>query len=124
MTTEDEQTIDYTKYLNQSLVWPSYDNNENLRILDMHVAHAIRAYRKLNRECVESYQSKLSMALLKQAIGEEVVYAADVKTCKRVHHADQQYGLKQCYDISAAMTVAGTMHPIDAAQLLMKLLHS
>ena len=120
---------DYVPYLYQSNLWPSASAEQDVPIFGMHPAQAINAFHRLTAGCDDRsdpandmvYTSPLALALLSQAVGEDVVYGTSVQDA-------ESFGitLEECYDIlsiidrmEANHTEANKhLHPIARARRL------
>lgn len=120
----------YAPYLRQSTLWPSISRGEDVSIDGMHPAQAINSYHRLlagmddrsapiNRGV---YSSPLAMALLEQAVGEAVIYVADVET-PEVYAPPLEFSTEECFDILSAIDrLSEDMHPIKRAYALQRML--
>lgn len=125
----------YAPYLRQDVIWPSSSAGEDVPIASMHPAHAISAYHRLlagmddrsapiNRGV---YSSPLALALLEQAVGEAVIYLADVAE-KEFAPVPFEFSLEECFDVLAEMRAYdsgvrnGEPHPVKRAKHLQSLL--
>lgn len=96
----------YAAYLRQDTTWPSSSAGGDIEISSMHPAQAINSYHRLlegmdDRSAPVNrgvYSSPLAMALLTQAVGEAVVYAADLDE-PEVAPAPFEFSLEECRDL-------------------------
>ena len=128
---------DYSNYLSQVDAWPSEGAEEDVSIWNMSAQHAIAAFHKLNRWAdnqrdwtrVSVRRTNLAQALLEQAVGEKVVYAADLAPAPLdgAPHPLADVPLESVYDALLVLDRASTMaaadgkalHPITRARIVL-----
>lgn len=128
--TDPEDFAEYQGWLAQVDLWPRR-GEESVSIWGMNPSHAISAYRKLlrwadlrgNAESVP--RTPLAMALLQQAVGSMVVYAADLPPAPLGDLAHPLSGvtLEAAYDalvaLQRATDAAGKpLHILNRARIL------
>ena len=123
----------YAAYLRQDRIWPSTSAGEDVEIVGMHPAQAINSYHRLlagmdDRDAPVNrgvYSSPLALALLEQAVGESVVYAADVIEDSPAP-VPFEFTLEECFDLLADLAAYDKevaqgnvrQHPIKRAKYL------
>lgn len=139
-------SVDYQRYLGQSDMWPS-ESKDTVKIYSMAHGHAVNALHKLiewgkeddrwgQQPEMHLRRTPLAMALLKQAVGEPVIYAEDLPEAPLerfdkvvAEHDDSiavRIDLEDCYDalvkVSEYDNATPIPHPVTRARVLFRAL--